>query len=586
MSAPSVARRPEFRSLSCVVDARPLAELAALALVVAVWAVLTLLIDPLGNFPLNDDWVYGLAVRSILQTGHFALPSPSSANLLLQAYWGALFCLPFGFSFTALRVSTMVLGAIGLGALYLLLRELGAARRIAVAGALTLAVNPLYLGLAASFMTDVPFTSLVTAALLLYVRGVKRANAVLVGLAFLLAFGAIFIRQFGLVLPLAFGVAHLVRKGTSGRTLAAALLPVLLGVALQLLYEHWLIATGRTPVVPVPLGGLLSGSPLLFAERAALAILVALPNLGLGVAPFLACFAFTRRGRPLIGLPRPGTSWQVQALLCALLTLGLVASGAPLPALGDVLVPSGLGPLTLRDTWVLRIHEPRIPGLVTALWLAMTVVSAWAAIALVLAIAEMVAGAVRNFKVPEWRSTAWPQVLLLAVLGSYAAGLLLVSGSSSIFDRYFVPLIPIALALLLIDRGHREPMPDRTRDLLPGAIFIALYAAFAVTATHDYLAWNRARWRATDSLMQSGVTPHHIDGGYEFDGWYLYRPNYQVKPGKSYWWVDDDEYVIASGPLSGYHEVAQFRVNRWLALTESQVLVLRRAGARSKSLLF
>lgn len=64
------------------------------------------LVVPVGDFPLNDGRVYGLAVRSIFETGRFALPSPASANVFAQAYWGARFCLPFGFSFTALLVAT------------------------------------------------------------------------------------------------------------------------------------------------------------------------------------------------------------------------------------------------------------------------------------------------------------------------------------------------------------------------------------------------------------------------------------------------------------------------------------------------
>lgn len=60
-----------------------------------------------------------------MATGRFALTSSASANVIAQAYWGALFCFPVGFSFTALRLSTLVLGGLGILALYLLLRELG-----------------------------------------------------------------------------------------------------------------------------------------------------------------------------------------------------------------------------------------------------------------------------------------------------------------------------------------------------------------------------------------------------------------------------------------------------------------------------
>jgi hypothetical protein len=61
-----------------------------------------------------------------------------------QILWGSLFCLPFGFSFTALRVSTWLLAVGGLCGLYLLLRELEVSRRDAILGTATLGVYPVF----------------------------------------------------------------------------------------------------------------------------------------------------------------------------------------------------------------------------------------------------------------------------------------------------------------------------------------------------------------------------------------------------------------------------------------------------------
>jgi hypothetical protein len=87
---------------------RPRSDLVALLFLAVVWAIIVAVINPMGEFALNDDWVYALAVRSILDSGRFALPSPGSANVIAQAYWGALFCLPFGFSFTALELCVTI----------------------------------------------------------------------------------------------------------------------------------------------------------------------------------------------------------------------------------------------------------------------------------------------------------------------------------------------------------------------------------------------------------------------------------------------------------------------------------------------
>ena len=460
---------------------------------------------------------------SILDTGRFTLPYPSSANVFAQAYWGSLFCLPFGFSFTALRVSTGVLGGGGIMAVYLLLRELGGQRPVALAGALTLAVNPLYLDLSASFMTDVPFTAAVTASLWLYVRGVRRGAAASLGAAFILAGLAILIRQFALVLPLAFGAAQITRKGAGARSLAIAILPFALAVALQIAFERWLVATGRTPVIFPSLGELLPTrwhhAPLHGARLAAMAF----PYFGLFMAPFVACRGLARWPRG--GLRRPPSQW-AGAVVAAVLVAALGVWHYPLPALGNVLIPSGLGPLTLSDTLALHINAPVMPDVVRILWIAATVLGDLVAILVLATFANALAAVARS---AEPRA-AWPLVLLLTLIAAYAGGMVLVSAQDDMFDRYILPLIPPAAAALLT---LPAPSPARHRILraVPCGLLLAAFALFAVPATHDYLAWNRARWAATDSPRDAGVAFDDIDGGYEFNGWHAYVPAYRAPPG-------------------------------------------------------
>ena len=540
----------------------------ALLLLAGVWMVLVAAIQPLGDFPLNDDWVYGLAVRSILETGRYALPSPASANVTLQAYWGALFCLPFGFSFTALRVSTLVLGGIGVAAVYLLLRE--ATRKgdtpgwAPLVGALTLAVNPLYLGLSASFMTDVPFMTLVTLSLWLYLRGIRRGGALSVCAAIALAFAAASIRQFGLVLLVAFALTHLARNGFGWRHLAVAILPVVAGVVLQIAYTRWMMASGRTPIIHAPLATMVPRMDL--PRRTAALVLMTPLYLGLAVAPLL-----------LMRLPA-GTDWRQtlrawrwQAVLAGFLLLALVGSSKRMPGFGNILASYGLGPLTLRDTYILALNLPAGSALADAAWLLITAISAVAGAAVVFAIVRQIGGCLGALRSMARRETMGTQTLMLAYLLSTLGALFLISYGASVFDRYFLPLVPAVMVLLLA-----RALPARRGAALAGVALLAVFAVFSVCTTHDYLAWNRARWQATDTLLRAGVTPAQIDGGYEFNGWHLYQPNFRMKPGKSYWWVLDDEYMITSGPVPGYQETARVAFHPWLGQDDASIWVLRR----------
>jgi len=139
------------------------------------------------------------------------------------------------------------------------------------------------------------------------------------------------------------------------------------------------------------------------------------------------------------------------------------------------------------------------------------------------------------------------------------------------------------------------------RHIFPAVLTLALYGAFSVAATHDYLSWNRARWKAlTDLMLEQHVTPEHIDGGFEFNAWYLYSRSYtnelfsladklaqnraglDVKVGtqparnKSWWWVYGDDFVVTLGPVPGFTELKRYHFPRWLPPGEGSILVLRR----------
>ena len=62
--------------------------------------------QPVGDFPLNDDWAYGLPVEVLLRDHKLRFTDWQWASLVAQVCWGAA-CLPGGFSYTALRSPTL-----------------------------------------------------------------------------------------------------------------------------------------------------------------------------------------------------------------------------------------------------------------------------------------------------------------------------------------------------------------------------------------------------------------------------------------------------------------------------------------------
>ena len=180
---------------------------------VAIWIFMILLVNPSGNFPLMDDWDYGRAVQSIVEKGKFYFSSWPAMNLVAQIFWGALFCLPFGFSFNALRFSTLILGLTGVLGTYGLLREINLHSTIALLGALVVAVNPVYFGLSNTFMSDVPFFAFAILSLLFLIRGLQKESVNEIVIGTITACIALLIRQLAIAIVLAFGCAYIFKKG-------------------------------------------------------------------------------------------------------------------------------------------------------------------------------------------------------------------------------------------------------------------------------------------------------------------------------------------------------------------------------------
>src|SRR4029077_5656062 len=125
---------------------------------------------------------------------------------------------------------------VGIVALYFLLREIGGNRWIALLGSLTLAVNPLYFGLANTFMPGVPLVALVIAALWLFVRGFQREEPIALLAGILIALLAILIPQFAVLLLLAFGIAFVMKRGATWKAFVIATVPLVAGIGLHVSY--------------------------------------------------------------------------------------------------------------------------------------------------------------------------------------------------------------------------------------------------------------------------------------------------------------------------------------------------------------
>ena len=73
-----------------------------------VWILLILLVNPVGDFPLNDDWVFTKFVKIFIEQHYIKLSDGIYMTLISNILWGGLFSSIFGFSYFSLRISSLV----------------------------------------------------------------------------------------------------------------------------------------------------------------------------------------------------------------------------------------------------------------------------------------------------------------------------------------------------------------------------------------------------------------------------------------------------------------------------------------------
>ncbi len=146
----SVSRRDDL-SFSSELDSGRNGLLCAVSV-----GVILLFIHGGSNEPFMDDFSYAKTALEFARTGHFVYNGWATAMLGWQVPWGALVIKLFGFSFRALQLSMVPLSMASVYLFHQVLRRFGITPANAILGTLTLALSPLFLPLAVSFMTDIP----------------------------------------------------------------------------------------------------------------------------------------------------------------------------------------------------------------------------------------------------------------------------------------------------------------------------------------------------------------------------------------------------------------------------------------------
>jgi hypothetical protein len=191
------------------------------------------------------------------------------------------------------------------------------------------------------------------------------------------------------------------------------------------------------------------------------------------------------------------------------------------------------------------------------------------AILLLIDVGAIIIKLVKSYRASSLNTISAYQVFILVGIIGYA---LLMFIPVFFFDRYTLLFVPFFLLLVLSNW-----QPDailKPGKLIFSGIFIFLIAYFSITATHDYLEWNRTRWQALEYLVsEREVYSHKIDGGSEYAGWINepFYPNIENNPV-----ANDDEYVVSFANLNGYEIIKQFPYQNYFPFETRNICILHR----------
>ena len=464
---------------------------------------------PYANMGICDDWPYVLMAQKLAATGHVVYNAWGAPMLTWQLYLAAAFIKLFGFSFTTVRMSTLLVAAVMAFALQRTLVRAGINEWNATIGTLAFVLSPLYLMLSATFMSDVQGLFAVVLCLYGCLRALQSSTSrAAVGW-------------------LCFAVASNAVCGTS-RQIAWLGILVMVPSTLWLLRDRRRVLLAGSAVTVA--GALFIFGCLQWLKQQPYSIpehLIVRPFSGTQVvvqfiyicldSAFLL-FVLVVLFVPQVRKCGPRILAVVFLLLAGYLFMGLYPSHIR----GSVFLLPVSGPV---GEWV---NAPAIfaypmlkgsPPVFLHLWVQalLTIATVGGLLGLFVSLrgARRVLAAADSTKVDSTHGTTWKQFAVL--LGPFMIfnALLLVprAATTGAHDRYL--LGPLLIALLCLVRYYQDRMQQRLP--LASILLVGGMALYSIVVVHNMFGLYRARAAMAAELRADGVPDTSVDNGWEYN---------------------------------------------------------------------
>lgn len=516
------------------------------------------IINPIGEFSLNDDWAYAKSVETYIHKGCFEIGYWPAMTLYAHVLWGVLFVKIFGFSFTVLRFSILLLGLGSILIIQKLAFQITQNRQTALLSSLVIFVSPLFMNLSNSYMTDVSFLFSVLASVYFFYQCFYTDKLKYVYLGFLFYVIALFVRQLAVTVPLAFIAICLLDVVFNKTTLK------LFVVSMALFFGSLVILFFFEKSIYPSLSDFSSYQGIFFSKsKIQITSLDFFDNLYKRFSLLLLYVGLTVFPILIINIKTLFIDAYNSSLIrkgLALLFIILICVVYHLFPIGNVLYNSGIGLETTPDTFHFKMNIEHTYNPI--LFETIRVISLLGATLFILQIINHSKDkASENWFSQKNKFSLFIGLILLAYVFLFAM-------FSSFYDRYALSFFSLALLLMVNQINFKLNKP---RFVM---IVLFIYSLFSILATKDYFNYNRIKENIiTDLTQHRHVKVDDIHGGFEFMMW-----NFYEKDGwNRYWDHRGYNYQITFGEnLEPYHTIEKHPYRRYFPFKVDTLYLIKK----------
>jgi hypothetical protein len=522
-------------------------------LLLIIFLLTEIIIDPFGNFSLNDDWEYAQTVKLFHEQGIWNTGNWGRASLFMHVLFGDLFISVFGNSLTVLRFSTLFLSLTGIVFVFLFFSRFVLKNPFhSFLLTLLFLFDPLYLNLSNSFMTDVPFIATIIPGIYFYYIHKKESRSIYLVLSILFFCWSILIRQLGLCFIIGIGLTDLIaNRKPDLRIICLVAVPALSLLIFEYWYHSGTVAQSGNSYSYVFFKNSYPADITSFytvtinflkrwAHYISLTGFVLFPLL----IPYLV--SFVREKKYLLQ--------KKQVIMSVILMIPVIWSLRNFP-IGNYLYNCGVGPETSYDIFFLKQNLEHAES--TTLFFIIKALSFSGSFSLLLVLTDHLLN-LKNLK----KFSAVLAGLFLSLFFYY----LFLARSEAIFDRYIM-----VFSLLIIPAVVNGSENIFSRPVLFYCC-LGFLILFSVFTTKDYLNGNRMRWAAVDLLKEQNISDIDINAGYEHEAGLL---------SDSIYWYDkwtnqkESKYLISFGSVPHYEKLSFLTYKRYIPFKTDTVFVLK-----------